>query len=179
MLEVSQSTQKPVDEVNLMRDSIQGLINTGLLQPEDEIVSTYHRKFVSLLSLFRTRVHLEWIFTDAMIDCRAMDTLLLRSPGMVSSRSCSPSSRTSSPSGPEDVSVHTSTKVRVSSLSHSLVVVKGILKLILLNCSLIVANQDHSFMVGVDAADNILFGGLEMTLDSPDFVNGRKNEERR
>lgn len=34
-------------------------------------------------------------------------------------------------------------------------------------------------MVGVDAADNILFGGLEMTLDSPDFVNSRKNEERR
>lgn len=48
MLEVSQSTQKPVDEENLMRDSIQGLINTGLLQPGDEIVSTYHRKFVSL-----------------------------------------------------------------------------------------------------------------------------------
>lgn len=46
MLEVSQSSQKPVDEENLLRDSIQGMINTGLLQPEDEIVSTYHRKFV-------------------------------------------------------------------------------------------------------------------------------------
>lgn len=46
MLEVSQSGQKPVDEANLMRDCMQGMINTGLLQPTDEIVSTYHRKFV-------------------------------------------------------------------------------------------------------------------------------------
>ncbi|GAA5820831.1 hypothetical protein JCM11491_005987, partial [Sporobolomyces phaffii] len=36
MLEVSQSTQKPVDEENLLAESIQGMINTGLLQPEDE-----------------------------------------------------------------------------------------------------------------------------------------------
>lgn len=34
-------------------------------------------------------------------------------------------------------------------------------------------------MIGVEAVDAILFGGLEMTLDSPDFVNGRKNVERR
>lgn len=47
MLEVSQSNQKPVDEENLLRDCMAGMINTGLLQPEDEIVSTYHRKFVS------------------------------------------------------------------------------------------------------------------------------------
>lgn len=33
--------------------------------------------------------------------------------------------------------------------------------------------------VGVEAADNVLFGGLEITLESPDFVNGRKNTERR
>jgi hypothetical protein len=46
MLEVSQSSQKPVDEANLMADCMQGMINTGLLQPGDEIVSTYHRKFV-------------------------------------------------------------------------------------------------------------------------------------
>lgn len=46
MLEVSQSAQKPVDEANLLRDSIQGMINTGLLQPTDEIVSTYTRNFV-------------------------------------------------------------------------------------------------------------------------------------
>jgi hypothetical protein len=45
MLEVSQSTQKPVDEENLLKDCIQGLINTQMILPEDEIVSTYHRKF--------------------------------------------------------------------------------------------------------------------------------------
>jgi hypothetical protein len=50
MLEVSQSKQKPVDEEKLLADSIQGMINTGLLQPTDEIVSTYHRKFVRRLS---------------------------------------------------------------------------------------------------------------------------------
>jgi hypothetical protein len=51
MLEVSQSKQKPVDEENLLRDCMQGMINTGLLQPGDEIVSTYHRKFVRSPSL--------------------------------------------------------------------------------------------------------------------------------
>lgn len=27
-------------------------------------------------------------------------------------------------------------------------------------------------MIGVEAADNVLFGGLEMSLENPDFVNG-------
>jgi hypothetical protein len=43
MLEVSQSQFKPVDEANLVRDCIQGLINTSQLLPTDEIVSIYHR----------------------------------------------------------------------------------------------------------------------------------------
>lgn len=45
MLEVSQSSVKPVDEENILKDCIQGLINTDMIKPEDEIVSTYHRKF--------------------------------------------------------------------------------------------------------------------------------------
>ena len=45
MLEVSESSMKPVDQANLMRDCIQGLINTEMLKPSDEIVSTYHRRF--------------------------------------------------------------------------------------------------------------------------------------
>ena len=45
MLEVSQSTMKPVDVPNLLKDCIQGLINTEMILPEDEIVSTYHRAF--------------------------------------------------------------------------------------------------------------------------------------
>ncbi len=42
-----------------------------------------------------------------------------------------------------------------------------------------VGNQDHSFMLGVEAVDCALFGSPEMTLSSPDFVNGRRNIERR
>ncbi|KAH0372382.1 Udp-Galactopyranose mutase in complex with Udp, partial [Aureobasidium melanogenum] len=45
MLEVSESSMKPVDEKNLLKECIQGLVNTEMLQPKDEIVSTYHRKF--------------------------------------------------------------------------------------------------------------------------------------
>ncbi|KAJ1547466.1 hypothetical protein HK405_005764 [Cladochytrium tenue] len=42
-----------------------------------------------------------------------------------------------------------------------------------------VANQDHSFMQGVEAVDKILYQAPEMTLTSPNWVNSRKNEERR
>ncbi|KAG9778933.1 Udp-Galactopyranose mutase in complex with Udp, partial [Aureobasidium melanogenum] len=45
MLEVSESSMKPVDSENLLKECIQGLVNTEMLQPKDEIVSTYHRKF--------------------------------------------------------------------------------------------------------------------------------------
>lgn len=41
------------------------------------------------------------------------------------------------------------------------------------------ADRLRSFMIGVEAADNVLFGGLEMSLENPDFVNGRRNVERR
>lgn len=34
-------------------------------------------------------------------------------------------------------------------------------------------------MLGVEAVDNILFGGVELTLSYPDFVNTRVNSERR
>jgi hypothetical protein len=42
-----------------------------------------------------------------------------------------------------------------------------------------VGNQDHSFMLGVEAVDHVVNGAVELTLNYPDFVNGRKNEERR
>ncbi|KAE8333639.1 hypothetical protein BDV39DRAFT_198555 [Aspergillus sergii] len=45
MLEVSESSYKPVNHNTLLADSIQGLIKTDLLQPDDEIVSTYVRRF--------------------------------------------------------------------------------------------------------------------------------------
>lgn len=45
MLEVSESSYKPVNHDTLLKDCIAGLINTELLMPEDEIVSTYVRRF--------------------------------------------------------------------------------------------------------------------------------------
>ncbi|OAR01725.1 hypothetical protein LLEC1_02844 [Akanthomyces lecanii] len=42
-----------------------------------------------------------------------------------------------------------------------------------------VGNQDHSFMLGVEAVDRILFGSVQLTLGYPDFVNTRANTERR
>jgi len=45
MLEISESSLKPVDNENLLKESIQGLINTDMIKPGDEIVSTYHRRF--------------------------------------------------------------------------------------------------------------------------------------
>lgn len=42
-----------------------------------------------------------------------------------------------------------------------------------------VGNQDHSLMLGVEAADNILFGTKELTLHHPDIVNASKNTQPR
>ena len=40
-----------------------------------------------------------------------------------------------------------------------------------------VANQDHSLMLGVEAADNMLYGSKELTLTHPNIVNSKKNTE--
>ena len=41
-----------------------------------------------------------------------------------------------------------------------------------------IANQDHSLMLGVEAADNILHGTAEVTLNHPNIVNaGPKNTD--
>jgi hypothetical protein len=42
-----------------------------------------------------------------------------------------------------------------------------------------VANQDHSLMLGVEAADSILFGTKELALGHPDIVNAQKNTTMR
>ena len=42
-----------------------------------------------------------------------------------------------------------------------------------------VGNQDHSFMLGVEAVDHVVNGAVELTLNYPDFVNGRRSTERR
>lgn len=45
MLEVSESSYKPVNHETLLEDCIKGLVNTELLKPDDEIVSTHVRRF--------------------------------------------------------------------------------------------------------------------------------------
>jgi protoporphyrinogen oxidase len=126
MLEVSESSMKPVDRENMLRDCIAGLINTEMLRPEDEIVSTYHRAFdhgYPTPSLER-----EGVLTQLLPKLQNMDIL---------------------------------SRGRFGSWRYE------------------VGNQDHSFMLGVEAADHIVNGSVELTLNYPDFVNGRKNEERR
>jgi len=126
MLEVSESSMKPVDNKNMLKDCIQGLINTEMIKPNDEIVSTYHRCFdhgYPTPSLER-----EGVLTKLLPALQAQDIW---------------------------------SRGRFGSWRYE------------------VGNQDHSFMLGVEAVDNIVNGAVELTLNHPDFVNGRKNEERR
>ncbi|KAG9258982.1 uncharacterized protein F5Z01DRAFT_641932 [Emericellopsis atlantica] len=126
MLEVSQSSMKPVDEEHILRDSIQGLVNTELLKPEDEIVSTYHRKF-------------DHGYPTPSLEREGVLKELL--PKL------------------QDMGIYS--RGRFGSWRYE------------------VGNQDHSFMLGVEAVDAIVQGGVELTLNYPDFVNTRKNTERR
>ncbi|ORY45201.1 hypothetical protein BCR33DRAFT_716515 [Rhizoclosmatium globosum] len=107
MLEVSESSVKPVDLETIMEETIQGCINTGLLLPTDEIVSLYHRRFYHELQ-----------------------------------------------------KVDIWSRGRFGSWKYE------------------VGNQDHSFMLGVECVDNVLYGVPEMTLHNPNWVNTRKNDER-
>ncbi|KAI0665560.1 UDP-galactopyranose mutase [Trametes maxima] len=126
MLEVSESASKPVDQTSLLRDCIRGLMNTEILIPVDEIVSTYHRRFEH----------------GYPVPCLNRDGVLgkllpwLRQKDIWS-------------------------RGRFGSWKYE------------------VGNQDHSFMLGVEAVDNIVFGSVEVTLDSPNVVNNRANGERR
>ena len=126
MLEVSESSMKPVDNANLLKDSIQGLINTKMIQPDDEIVTTYHRRFnhgYPTPSLER-----EGVLKELLPKLEAQDIW---------------------------------SRGRFGSWRYE------------------VGNQDHSFMLGVEAVDHIVNGATELTLNYPDFVNGRQNTERR
>ncbi|PWN30132.1 putative UDP-galactopyranose mutase [Jaminaea rosea] len=127
MMEVSESTAKPVNYETLLQETIKGCVNTELCKPEDEIVSVYHRKFepgYPTPSLGR--------------DAALKDILpaLCDKYGILS-------------------------RGRFGSWKYE------------------VGNQDHSFELGVEAVDRALYGSPEITLDSPDYVNGRINTERR
>ena len=45
MMEVSESSAKPVNLQTILAETVQGCVNTELCLPGDEIVSLYHRKF--------------------------------------------------------------------------------------------------------------------------------------
>lgn len=126
MLEVSQSTMKPVDVENILRDNIQGLINTEMLKPEDEIISTYHRAF-------------DHGYPTPSLEREGVLKELL--PKL------------------EDLGIYS--RGRFGSWRYE------------------VGNQDHSFMLGVEAVDAIHSGAVELTLNYPDFVNSRRNTEKR
>ena len=117
---------KPVDHDNMLKDCIQGLVNTEMLKPDDEIVCTYHRRFDHGYP------------TPTLEREGVLKQLLpkLEAKGIYS-------------------------RGRFGSWRYE------------------VGNQDHSFMLGVEAADHIVNGATELTLNYPDFVNGRQNHERR
>ena len=117
---------KPVDNENLLKDSIQGLINTAMLNPTDEIVSTYHRRF-------------DHGYPTPTLEREGVLKELL--PAL------------------EQKDIYS--RGRFGSWRYE------------------VGNQDHSFMLGVEATDHIVNGAAELTLNYPDFVNGRVNHERR
>ena len=126
MLEVSESPLKPVDHPSLLADCMAGLLNTEMLRPNDEIVSTYHRAFDHGYP------------TPTLEREGVLKQLLpaLQAKGILS-------------------------RGRFGSWRYE------------------VGNQDHSFMLGVEAVDAVVQGGVELTLNYPDFVNSRVNGERR
>lgn len=117
---------KPVDNEKLLAECIQGLVNTSMLKPTDEIVSTYHRRF-------------DHGYPTPTLEREGVLTQLL----------------------PKLLEQGIYSRGRFGSWRYE------------------VGNQDHSFMLGVEAVDNIINGAVEMTLNYPDFVNGRQNNERR
>lgn len=126
MLEVSESSMKPVDREALLQDCIKGLVNTEMLRPTDEVVSTYHRCFDH--GYPTPTLEREGVLKELLPKLQDMDIY---------------------------------SRGRFGSWRYE------------------VGNQDHSFMLGVEAADNIVNGSVELTLNYPDFVNSRQNTERR
>ncbi|EMC95596.1 hypothetical protein BAUCODRAFT_34346 [Baudoinia panamericana UAMH 10762] len=126
MLEVSESSMKPVNVQTMLPDCIAGLVATQMLKPTDEIVSTYHRAF-------------DHGYPTPTLEREGVLTQLL----------------------PKLYDMGILSRGRFGSWRYE------------------VGNQDHSFMLGVEAADHIVNGAAELTLNYPDFVNTRVNSERR
>ena len=126
MLEVSESAMKPENSETLLQECIQGLVNTEMLKPTDEIVSTYHRRFDH--GYPTPTLEREGVLKELLPRLQEKDIL---------------------------------SRGRFGSWRYE------------------VGNQDHSFMLGVEAVDHIINGAVELTLNYPDFVNTRQNNERR
>ena len=128
MFEVSESAKyKPVDVENMIRDTIIGAINTKLIQPTDEIVSTYHRR-------------LEHGYPTP---CLNRDSVLAEALPLLKNK------------------YNIWSRGRFGSYKYE------------------VGNQDHSCMLGVEAADNMSHGTKEFTLLYPSLTNegGKKNTD--
>jgi protoporphyrinogen oxidase len=114
MLEVSESTSKPVDQARLVDDVMAGAMVSKLLTPGDDIVSCWHHRVAHGYPT-------PWLGRDAHLT--AVEAALR--PANVWSRG------------------------RFGAWKYE------------------VANQDHSFMQGVEAVDSILDGTAEVTLTQP------------
>lgn len=126
MLEVSDSSMKPVNRQTLVDDCLRGLVNTEMLFPTDEIVSKYWRCF-------------DHGYPTPTLERESLLTQIL--PSL------------------QDMGIYS--RGRFGSWRYE------------------VSNQDHSFMLGVEAVDAIVNGSVELTLNYHDFVNTRTNTERR
>lgn len=126
MLEVSESELKPENNETMIEDSLKGLVNTEMLMPKDEIVSTYYRKFH--YGYPTPTLEREGALKEILPKLESMDIF---------------------------------SRGRFGSWRYE------------------VGNQDHSFMLGVEAVDRVVNGSVELTLNYPDFVNTRANTERR
>ena len=126
MLEASESSMKAVNRDSMLSDCIEGLVNTEMLRPSDEIVSTYHRAFDH--GYPTPTLEREGVLKELLPRLQEMGIL---------------------------------SRGRFGSWRYE------------------VGNQDHSFMLGVEAVDHVVNGAAELTLNYPDFVNSRANTERR
>ncbi|RKO94792.1 putative UDP-galactopyranose mutase [Blyttiomyces helicus] len=125
LLEVAESSYKPVNADTLVEETIKGAVATTLMHDSDEIVSLYYRSFLHG-------------YPTPTLDRNAQLQFLL----------------------PELKKLGIWSRGRFGSWKYE------------------VANQDHSFMLGVEAVDSIMFGAPEISLHNPNYVNGKYNTER-
>ena len=118
MCEVSESPDKPVDGRRVVENTIQGLINTGLLDSADRVVHTWMQR-------------LDYGYPTPTPDRDAILNRLL----------------------PELETEGIYSRGRFGAWRYE------------------VSNMDHSFMQGYEVVSRLLFGGPELTVWDPNFVN--------